>query len=391
VADDAYDPDLDYQRQPLVDPSRFGWMRRNSYLADLMAVRVRPVQSSFGQSRLRFQAAMDRGLNRARAVPGMLSSYFTHLTGLEGVARVASNNVRRRQGQNIPGTVPLSRQRLAEQLAQATGKPLQTILDELNGKIIEAKAAPVASPRPATVRAPRVVARGGVATQFIGHNTFPGGDPNWASNYLYAADPRVRGVSAAAGRGTAARGTRQPAATSRTNRTGAGATRAPATSSAPNTRARPELQPAKSVVTAARPGVLTKAATGAWTRTASKAGQKAAQTMQALNPSFNFSFTTSTNLSTPARIAAQPRTITALSPRSLARNRLSTLPLVQTLTMGPPNMATGTRTRTGECECDEPKRKKSEPRCANPVISRTRTGDVQTIKRRIVCQPSRPK
>lgn len=43
------------------------------------------------------------------------------------------------------------------------------------------------------------------------------------------------------------------------------------------------------------------------------------------------------------------------------------------------------------CKCPPKKKRETKERCRNPVISRTRSGDVQTTKVRLVCQPSKPK
>lgn len=46
---------------------------------------------------------------------------------------------------------------------------------------------------------------------------------------------------------------------------------------------------------------------------------------------------------------------------------------------------------TDRCKCPPKKKRDTQKRCRNPVVSRTRSGDIQTTKVRLVCPQSRPK
>jgi len=38
-----------------------------------------------------------------------------------------------------------------------------------------------------------------------------------------------------------------------------------------------------------------------------------------------------------------------------------------------------------KCKCPKPRKRTDKKRCTNPVLSRTRSGDIETTKRRIQC------
>lgn len=46
---------------------------------------------------------------------------------------------------------------------------------------------------------------------------------------------------------------------------------------------------------------------------------------------------------------------------------------------------------TDRCKCPKERKRESKKRCRNPVVSRTRSGDIQTTKVRLICPQSRPK
>lgn len=93
----------------------------------------------------------------------------------------------------------------------------------------------------------------------------------------------------------------------------------------------------------------------------------------------------------PARVPRiAPSFVARPVPATTTQPRLTPLnaPLVgfsQATSLGPVP-----KEELAKCKCP-PKRKSTKPRCRNPVISRTRAGDIQTTKVRLVCPPSKLK
>lgn len=101
---------------------------------------------------------------------------------------------------------------------------------------------------------------------------------------------------------------------------------------------------------------------------------------------------------TPARARAQARVVSPLRttlgtnfspapPSTAPQLTASNSPLLGLQ----PGASLAPESQTDRCRCEKPKRKRSERRCRNPVISRTTRDGIRTTKVRLTCPPSRPK
>lgn len=271
-----------------------------------------------------------------------------------------------------------------------------------------------------------VVARG--ALPGIGELTFPGGNPFWVSEYASRIFDGKRGrfnlvrASNVGRRGALA--TRPFVNTGRTNRTGAGTQR--------TVQPSPDLQPAPTQPGPARklpPGVdpvtggdaARRASTGARKDTDAMA-RSILSTARGTLPT---SLPRTSPSASPATISlprldpwglpqvvprSLPRAVPRLSP-ALAPRAVPLMPQIMGVPQFPqpaPGRAPGRAPLTGlntgllpfqqpvpqedldKCKCP-PKKKTREKGCSNPLVSRSIKDGIITIKRKLLCQPSKPK
>lgn len=373
-------------------------------LAQLANVRLRPTIGPYAWGKNFYDTAQAW----ARSNAFSLGNWLARGTGLNQIARVASDNVRRRRGEIIAATKPLPQNRLAEQLARATGRPYQEIVDELNGKTIIAKAqtapaAPKPAPntrpttRPLTGRAgsPGLLGVAGAGNALISQYT----DLYYQQKRIRERNERLRRATATNRRGAAASRPVLAGSPGTTNRTGAGSTRpidpVPSPKRAPSAAKLPGNQPTVGQVIIGAPNYRRDNVPG--TRTSVPIPTRSAQVSTPSRWKMSIS-TRAPTLEEQLRSAFR-----RVAPRVAVRGSdLATLlnapgaPQTAALTgsktqlLGFTGPQTLTRSKTDDCNCEGKKKtKQSEPRCRNPVISRTTRDGIRTTKTRITCPPSR--
>lgn len=195
-------------------------------------------------------------------------------------------------------------------------------------------------------------------------------------------------------RGAAATRTFQPSGAGLTNRTGAGATRSgTASASGAGDARRPALsQPVpKQLATPASAPLSTPKAVQAQRAVVVPQPRQSSSPSRvsvnwdpwkmlqsALAPPVNYVRATAQRLSQVARTWSAPL-------RAPASSSSSSLTPVNSGLIGFSSAAGG----GPDCKC--PPKKRRSPTCRNPVVSKTRRGDLVTITRRMTCPPSRPK
>lgn len=195
-------------------------------------------------------------------------------------------------------------------------------------------------------------------------------------------------------RGAAATRTFQPSGAGLTNRTGAGATRSGAASASGNpgaNRATISQPVPQQLATAASAPLSTPRAVQASRAVVVPQPRQAAtsrisvnwdpwQMLQtALAPPINYVRAGAQRLSQVARTWSAPLRAPA------SGSRQASLTGVNSGLIGFSSAAGG----GPDCKC--PPKKRRVPTCRNPVVSKTRRGDLVTITRRMTCPPSRPK
>lgn len=254
--------------------------------------------------------------------------------------------------------------------------------------------------------------RGGAAGLLgLGSLTFPGGNPFWASNYLYERFPiAAKGAGLTNRTGAAATRPADRTGTARPNRTGARATRpAPAADAIAATSANraglprasqrpttaiaveiaraqlptpaPQARPQASPAPARRLAPAVSVRTNPW-----------AMLQSALAPSQAIA-----RLMAPARALAR-----VILPRQGAR-LVNALPTTMTRLGAPPTTSLGLTplnspmlglqpTPQEELDpCERKRKKESKQRCSNPVVRRERRGNLIITTRRITCPQSSSK
>jgi len=202
--------------------------------------------------------------------------------------------------------------------------------------------------------------------------------------------------------------TRPIARTSNTNRTGAAATRPLSTGSA---RAATNTKPSESQPTgqSGRQGGAVRSVQGSsgalGSRAISRQAQRGSEQLAQLQRQVQGQLQSLTEqLVSRARAIARSRSSSRAIARPLTRLAQPTSsttsqaenPLLTSLNeqgLGLQQLEAQGEQRDKRCKCPpkEKRKKDSEPRCRNPVISREVVGDIKTTKVKIVCQPSKRK
>lgn len=231
----------------------------------------------------------------------------------------------------------------------------------------------------------------GGAIPGFGQLTFPGGNPFWASEYLFRKFPVRQRPAGVGRRGSAATRPLQPSAAGSTNRTGAAATRAasPANDAArdagtvvrrthaPSPLPRPVMQPLPAPsgrqVAGRVPSIGTSPLEQLAQGAARALGQAARSATRAIASRLGGARVVNPLPTTLARLGTPPRLTASNSPLIESMGQAQPQPLPQT------------------DPCKRTARKQGKKRCKNPVISRTTRDGIRTTKVRLTCRQSKLK